>query len=249
MLLKAAGKAWLLGSLFTLAVCADFTLVDPQPGAEGPRLHISVGAVTDETTQYDLHALFSPGTDERGRPTEVIDRSLGVEGTLVLPGQETPQGVWLYRWQGTQTTTPGLVLVTFPVIAGASPPTHSITIPVTRRTGPADVDLPRGTDLVLGISLANRVTTGLSGGVEFWTLEIRQSCSESMSRPQLTINGTGPLLSEVRVPWQWLEPLSTDQISACLQAFSSYQVAGSPYPANASAFVRLAWRVHVITPG
>jgi hypothetical protein len=249
MLLKTARRSWLLRSLLALAAGGGVTLGDPQPGADGPRLIISIGAVTNETTQYDLNAFFLPGTDERGRPTEVIDRTLGVEGTPVLPERETPQGFWLYRWQGTQTTTAGLVLVTFPVIAGASPPTHSVTIPVTRRTGPADVDLPRGADLVLGTSLANRVTTGLSGGVEFWTLEIRQSCSDGNSRPQLTINGTGPLLSELRVPWQWLDPLSTDQVSACLQAFSSYEVAGSPYPANASAFVRLAWRIHIVTPG
>jgi hypothetical protein len=249
MLLKTMGQAWLLGSLLALAACGDFTLVDPQAAADGPRLQISIGAVTDETTQYDLHAVFSPGTDERGRATEVIDRTLGVEGTPVLPERETPEGFWLYRWQGTQTTTAGLVLLTFPVIAGASPATHSVTVPVTRRTGPADIDLPRGSELILGISLANRVTTGLSGGVEFWQLEIRPSCSDGISRPQLTINGTGPLLSEVRIPWQWLEPLSTDQMSACLQAFSSYEVAGSPYPANASAFVRLAWRIRIVTPG
>ena len=249
MLLKTAGQSWLLGSLLALAACGDFTLVDPQPGTDGPRLHISIVAVTDETTQYDLYALFSPGMDERGRPTEVIDRALRVEGAPVLPEQQTPDGFWSYRWRGTQTTTAGLVLVTLPVIAGASPPAHSITIPVTSRTGPADVDLARGAELVLGISSANRVTTGLSGGVESWTLEIRPNCSESTSRPQLAIDGTGPFLSEVRVPWQWLEPLSTDQISACFQAFSSYEVAGAPYPASASAFVRLAWRIHIITPG
>ncbi len=249
MLLKTARQSWLHGALLALAACGDFTLVEPQSGADGPRLSISISAVTDEITQYDLNALFSPGTNERGRPTEVIDRTLGVEGTPLLPERETQEGFWIYRWQGTQTTTAGLVLVTFPIVADASPSTHSITIPVARRTGPADVDLPRGADLVLGLSLANRVTTGLSGGVEFWALEIRPSCSDANSRPQLTLNGTGPLLSELRFPWQWLEPLSTDQMSVCLQAFSSFEVAGSPYPANVSAFVRLAWRVHIVTPG
>ncbi len=249
MLLKAARQSWLLGGLLALAACGDFTLVDPQPGADGPRLSIQIVAVTDEITQYDLSAVFSPGTDERGHPTEVIDRALGVEGTPVLPERETQEGFWLYRWQGTQTTTAGLVLVTFPIVADASPSTHSITIPVTRRTGPTDVDLARGADLVLGLSLANRVTTGLSGGVEFWAVEIRQSCSDRNSPAQLTVTGTSPLLSELRVPWQWLEPLSSGQMSVCLQAFSSFEVAGSPYPANASAFVRLAWRVHIVTPG
>ena len=249
MLLKTARQSLLLGSLLALAACGDFKLVDPQPGADGPRLIISISAVTDETTQYDLHALFSPGTDERGRPTEVVDRTLGVEGTPVLPERETSEGFWPYHWQGTQTTTAGLVLVTFPVIAGTSTTPHSITIPVTRRADVADVDLPRGSELVLGLSLANRVTTGLSGGVEFWMLEIRQSCSDGSARPLLTINGTGPHPADVRVPWQWLEALSTDQLSACFTAFSSFRAAGSPYPADVGAFVRLAFRIHVVAPG
>jgi hypothetical protein len=250
MLLNTACRSWLVGSLLAFEACGDFTLVEPQ--REGPFLSIDVGAVSDESTRYDLNALFRRGTDARGRPTEVVDRALYVEGTPILPGPELQPGVWPYHWQETRTTAgdpAGLVLVGFPVIAGSSPSTHSITIPVTRRTDAADVDLPRGANLVLRLALANRVTTGLSGGVDFWMLDIRGSCSGNDSRPQFTISGTGPHPSELHVPWQWLETLSTGSMSACFRAFSSFEVAGSPYPANVSVSVRLAWRIRIVVPG
>jgi hypothetical protein len=247
MLLKTAWRSWLLGPLLALEACGDFTLVEPQP--EGPRLHIHIAAVSDESTRYDLNAVFSPGTDARGRPTEVVDRALYVEGTAVLPGPEIQPGLLLYRWQQTRTTAGDLISVTLPVIEGSSPSTPYITIPVTRRTDPAEVDLPRGANLVLGLALANGVTTGLVGGVELWTLEIRESCAGNESPPQFAITGRGPHPSELHVPWQWLEPLSTGSMSACFRAFSNFEVADSPYPANVSAAVGLAWRIRIVGPG
>jgi hypothetical protein len=250
MLLKTACRSWLLRGLLALVACGDFTLVEPQP--EGPALNIHVDAVSDQSTRYDLNAAFRRGTDARGRPTEIVDRALYVEGTPVLPGPETQPGIWFYRWQETRTTTgdpASLVRVTFPVIAGSSTPAHFITIPITQRTDPADVDLGRGNDLVLHLALANRVTTGLSGGVDFWRLDIRETCSGIDSGPQFTITGTGPHPSELHVPWQWLETLVTGPMSACLQAHSSFEVAGSPYPAFVSVSVRLVWRIRIVVPG
>jgi hypothetical protein len=249
MLLTGAPRTLLVASLLASAACGDFTLVDPLP--EGPQLFVHLAAQSDESMRYNLDAAFRPGTDARGRPTEVVDPALYVEGAPVLPDTETRFGLWVYHWQQTPTTgdPDGLVLVTFPLLAGSAPPAHSITIPVTRRTGPADVDLPRGSTLVLGVALANRVTTGLSGGVNSWTLQIRQSCSGNDPGPPLVqIVGYEAHPSELQVPWDWLGAPSTGSLAACFQVSSFFDVVSAPYPANVGVSAQIAWRIHIVDP-
>jgi hypothetical protein len=223
-------------------------LVEPQP--EEPLLAISLAAMSDESSRYELNAFFRRGTDARGHPVELVDRALYVEGTPVVPGPERTPGIWSYRWQETRVATGAhadSVRVAFPVIATSSSGAHSITIPVTRRVDPADVDLVRGEDLVLRVSSADGATAGLTGGVDFWTLDIRQSCVSGSGR-QFTITGTGPHPSELRVPWRWLEALPVGSVAACFRSFWSFQVAGSPYQASVTVSVQLAWRIHVVGP-
>jgi hypothetical protein len=247
-MMKTAVPWWVPAGLLALAGCDDFTLVEPQP--EETLLAVHVNAVSDESTRYDLNALFRRGTDAGGHQTELVDRALYVEGTPVLPGPETTPGVWSYRWQETRVasgTHADSVHVAFPVIA-ASSRTHSVTIPVTRREDPADVDLTRGDDLLLRVSSVDGATPELSGGVDFWTLDIRPGCSGDGSLEQFTIRGRGPFPSELRVPWRWLETLPIDSMSACLRVFSSFQAIGSPYRAHVTVTVQLAWRIHLVGP-
>jgi hypothetical protein len=252
-MMKATLRWWVPAALLALAACDDFTLVEPQPGPEEPLLSVHVGALSDETgsTRYDLNALFRRGTDARGVPTDVADRALYVEGAPILPEPETTPGMWSYRWQQTRATTgdgADSIHVAFPVIASSSPGTSSITIPVTRREDPADVRLTRGEDLVLRVSSADGAPPELSGGVEFWTLEIRQSCSGGDARTQFEIRGNSPYPSELRVPWQWLESVPGGSMSACFHAFSSFQVVGSPYRATVTVIAQLVWRIQVVEP-
>lgn len=253
MLLKTALRSWLFPGVLVLVACGDFTLVEPQPQPEEPLLSVHVSALSNETesTRYSLNALFHRGTNVRGEPTEVADRALYVEGTPVLPEPETIPGAWSYRWQQTRATTgdgADSIRVAFPVIANSSPGTSSITIPLTRREDPVDVRLTRGEDLLLRVSSADDAPPELSGGVIFWTLEIRQSCSGGDPGPQFEIRGSSPYGSELRVPWQWLATLPGSSMSACFRAFSSFQVVGSPYRATVTVIVELVWRIQVVEP-
>jgi hypothetical protein len=253
MLLKTALRSWLFLGVLVLVACGDFTLVEPQPQPEEPLLSVHVSALSNETesTRYELSAYFRRGTDARGEPTEIADSALYVEGTPVLPEPETTPGAWLYRWQQTRAATgdgADSIRVAFPAIASSSPSTSSITIPVTRREGPVDVRLTRGQDLLLRVSSADGAPPGLSGALGFWTLEIRQSCSGGDPGPQFEIRGSSPYGSELRVPWQWLATLPGSSMSACFRAFSSFQVAGSPYRASVTVIVELVWRIQVIEP-
>jgi hypothetical protein len=247
-MMKTAVPWWVSAGLFAIAGCADFTLVEPQP--EEPLLAVHVDAVSDETTRYEVSAFFRRGTDDRGQPTELVDRALYVEGTPVLPGPETTPGILSYRWEQIRPTTssrPDSVRVAFPVVA-SSPRTHSITIPVSSRDDPADISVTRGDELLLRVSPAGDATSELSGGVDFWILEIRQSCTGGGATAQFEIRGSGPFPAELRVPWRWLERLPITSIAACFRAFSSFQVVDSPYRANVSVTVRLMWRIQVVEP-
>jgi hypothetical protein len=252
-MMKTVLPWWVPAGLLALAACDDFTLVEPEPQPEEPLLSVHVRALSNETesTRYELNALFRRGTNARGEPTEVAHRALYVEGAPILPERETIPGVWSYRWQQTRVTTgdgADSIRVAFPVIANLSPGTSSITIPVTRREDPVDVRLTRGEDLLLRVSSAAGAPPELSGGVGFWTLEIRQSCSGANPGPQFEIRGDGPHPSQLRVPWQWLERLPGSSMSACFRAFSSFQVVGSPYRATVTVIVELVWRIEVIEP-
>lgn len=249
MLLRIARWPWATGCLLALGACGDFTLVEP-PRQE-PWLAISIRASGVEPTHYDLVALFSRGQNAGGGPMEVVDNALSVEGTRVLPEEDSPPGAWSYRWEWTRTAAEdpnGLVRITLPVIPLLSMSSQSVTVPVTRRAGPADVELPRGSDLVLGLALSNRVTTNLVGSVEFWSLEIKEDCAVPDSGPRLprfTMQGTSSHPAELRVSWPVLEQILSSPMSACFSASSFYEVAGSPYPANVSVRVQLAWRINV----
>jgi hypothetical protein len=239
----------LRAALLALVACDGLTLVEPPP--DEPALSIHLDAVSDESSRYDLNALFRRGTDARGHPTELVDGALYVEGTAILPGAERTPGHWSYRWEEDRAATGDQrdsVRVVFPVIA-TSPHRHSMTIPIAARDGPANVGLTRGEDLVLRVSPPGGATPPPFGGVDFWTLEIRQSCSSNDSAAQFTISGRGPFPSELRVPWQWLETLPVGSMSACFRAFASYGVVGSPYLTGVSVTVRITWRIHVVEPG
>jgi hypothetical protein len=241
MLLTRVHRVLLLGGLLTFAACGDFTLVEPEQ--EQPFLHIHVGALSDETTRYDLNAFFFGG-----QQIGIVDQALQVEGMRIPPVVDDTRGIWSYRWQGTRTTDVGqgdLVRVALPIPASSSAAPFTITIPVTSRIDPLNVDLPRGTDLVLRVSLANRVTTGLSGGVEFWQLEVADSCWDVDSAPQVSLFGRAVHPSELRIPWQWIE-IAGASTSVCFTAFSSFEVAGSPYRASVGVSARLVWRIRVV---
>jgi hypothetical protein len=252
MLLRTPLRRGLPGILLALEACGDFTLVEPQPPEPEPTaLSVSLSAISDESTRYDLDAVFRPGTDASGEPTRVVDPALRVEGTPVLPDQEAEPGLWFYQWEHSRATTgDGVdsVRVTFPVVANSSPATYSIAIPVPGRAGPADLGLIRGEDLLLRVTPAPDRPPGLSGRGDFWMLEIRQSCSVADSGPQVMITARGPYPSELRVPWQWLQALAAGPMSACFHAASSFEAVGSPYPASVGVVVRLAWRIQVVEP-
>jgi hypothetical protein len=235
--------------LLALAACGDFTLVEPQP--DGPFFSIQIVAVNDESTRYQVSAFFDRGRDADGSPTEVVDRALYIDGTPVLPEPERLPGFWSYGWEETRASDDRAesLRVVLPVIAGSSASALSITIPITRREDPFDINLVRNEDLVLRVSPQDAAPPGLSRGANSWTLEILRTCSGGdLTAPQFKIDGSGGLPPELRVPWQWLEPLSISSTSACLRALSTFEVVGSPYLVHVSVFARLGWRIQIVAP-
>jgi hypothetical protein len=242
--MNTALRASLVG-LFTLAACADVRLVEPS-AEEEPALSVHVAAVDDESSRYEVNALFRPGMDRRGRPTELADRALYVEGTPVLPVATRSPDTWSYRWQEAGPRGDSLRL-TFPVVAGSSPGAYSITVAVPRRDGPRDMDWTRGEDLVLRVSPASGDTPKLSGRILQWRLELGQSCSGSGTGPDFTVTGMHAY-PELRVPWQWLETHAGVSLAACFHVVSSFEAAGAPYRSSVTVVAQVRWRIRVVAP-
>jgi hypothetical protein len=242
-MMQTRRRRFVLGGLVVLASCGDFTLVEPA-GGEGPFLAINLAVSSDASSRYTLNALFRSGRTDGGEPIGIIDDRMYVDNIPVPPGPATPLGFLPYFWQETRPGS-GALRVTFPVVAGSPAALPAVTIPVIQRTDLASVDWTRGDDLVLHV-MVPAPTPELSGGMENWTLEIGPACGPTQTSPPLTVRGTGQSPSELRVPSEWLNAFAESPLSACLQAFSSFDVVGSPYPTLVTVFVQLVWQIQVI---
>jgi hypothetical protein len=240
----------LLGLLVAAISCRDFTLVEPEPAQQQEEALISVLLTVDrsESSHYKLSAVFFPGLDSRGRPRELADRVLDVEGDALQPSIHTGSELWEYDWERTRADAgvgADSLRVRPPVLAGSQLPGATVTIPIAGREGPTDVTWAEGADLRLPVSPAIGATAQLSGGPMDWTLELGDACGGAGTSRALFVAGRGAYPPEFRVPWEWLLSATPAPAVACLRAFSSYRVSNAPYRMDVVVVLHLTWRIHV----
>jgi hypothetical protein len=239
----------LLGLLVAAINCSDFTLVEPEtaPAVE-PAMSVLLRADRSGSSHYELSAVFFRGADSRGRPGELADRALYVEGNALQPRIETGSEVWRYDWEETRAdegVQADSLRIRPPVLAGSPLPGVTVTIPITGREGPADVTWAEGEDLRLHVSPAVAATTQLSAESSDWTLDLADACGGAGRSRPLSVVGRGAYPPEFRVPWEWLASATPAPAVACLRALSRYRVLNAPYRMDLFVDLQLTWRIHV----
>jgi hypothetical protein len=207
-------------------------------------LSVGVQVERDEGSQYSVTADFAPAVDANGDQISPQDRSLQVEGSLVMPVQASSR-VWRYEWQEKRSTAAlDSILVRIPR-AGSSPAIdYAARIPVPGREDPFNIGLFAGQDLRLHVTPTPSPSTGLIRDHDTWQLDVRHvSEGEVPDTGRVLISAIGQFPREVRVPWEWIRATDRDSLVVTLQTFSSYRAETAPY--QVAVFVRTVFTWHV----
>jgi hypothetical protein len=235
-----------LATLAILAMaCYEFALVGPEPDLQ-PRLFLHAAAVHDELLVYMASGVLIAGTDSEGRPRQLSDSSMQVQDQVIQP--RINHEALSYQWSDTLTATdisPEWISIRTPALLDQPTSSRLISIPLTTRADPFNVDLPTGENLRLGVSAPTIPATGLIARSSQWQLQLRK---REVGASFLSVQGQEFVGRDLTVPWTWLEQnvAPGDTIIATLYVFGDYDPPGVPFSIDIGAFSRLVWQVRIV---
>lgn len=235
---RSIALLWLVG-------CIDFAVVGPPANTE-ISLSIFLSVNHGDTLYTSVNAHLFPGMDANGRPRALSDSTMVIQGEVLQP-RLVDQAV-SYDWIAAFTdagAAPDSVRVRPPVIVGVAAGSQPLTFLLPRRTQAYAFDHVAGTDLVLDVN-SSPVTAPVDGTGARWSVDITAE-----QRPVFSINSSGPLPPQVRLPWAWFGESVTagDSLSVSITRFEFYDLTGAAYPTTLAMFARFAWNVRVVAGG
>lgn len=236
-------RAMLLPML--LAACADFTLVGLPANAESS-FSIFLNVNHGDTLFTGMSAHLFPGSDAHGNPLPLADSTMEMQGEILQPrpGYQAVSYDWVAAFDDA-SGAPDSVRMRPPVIADDAAEPQTMTFLLPRRRQPYRLDHVAGSDLVVDVS-SSAVTSPVDRINARWSVDITAE-----QRPVFSINSSGPLPSQVRLPWAWFGESVTagDSLSLSVTRFEFYDLADAAYPTTLAVFARFAWNVRIVAGG
>lgn len=238
-------KARCFIALLWLVGCIDFAVVGPPANTESS-FSIFLNVNHGDTLYTSVSAHLFPGMDANGRPRTLSDSTMMIQGEVLQPrlGHQALSYDWIAAFADAGAA-PDSVRVLPPVILGVTPASQSLAFLLPRRTQAYVFDHVAGTDLALDVN-SSPVTAPVERTGARWSVDIVTG-----QRPVFSINSSGPLPPQVRLPWAWFGESVTagDSLSVSITRFEFYDLTGAAYPTTLAMFARFAWSVRVVAGG
>ena len=222
--------------------CVDFGLV--APGEREPLVQIRAEVSHAETLAVGVEVLLVTAADAEGRPYELADPTIYLNGAAVRPAVRPANGIYTFRTKlnPPEPTAPAEFLhVSIPALAAGAATPPAIAVPFTGRRGDVTLSLGAGDDLVLRIAAPDAGHTATSA---HWHLDLRASC-DSAGRIFAVLQSSGRPPDPLIVPRLILQQLAPPRFEACLLVASSTTSGDAGYRRSLIVQTRAQWHVEI----
>jgi hypothetical protein len=228
-------------AMLALITAGCFDIVAPRE--RDPYVGVESLAIHDDALSVQMRIRVYAGTDGAGRPNELSDPTIYLNGSAVDPVEPPRDGMYAYA-----VTLPlpeplpdgGALLLTLPPFPAAAASSFVLPVPIVVRRGTAAIQLRRGGDLVIGVALPG-ATAGFQRAQ--WSLELTASCGAGAAFAALGAQSWPP--TALTVPWSMLQATAPPAFDACLSFVGAFEHTDAGYTTQLATLTQARWRVEI----